>query len=79
MKQLLLLATALLTMSLGFTACEKCKQCELTVTTVVSGGSPSSTTTDLGELCGTDLDDVDGDTSSNTVGSTVTTTTYNCQ
>jgi hypothetical protein len=48
----------LLSIPTFLSSCQQCKECTLTEL----AGTPNETTTDLGEKCGDELDEVDGKT-----------------
>ena len=56
MKKLLIIIAV---SALGFTACKKCANCTTTVTTKTTG-QPAQTAISTGELCGDDLEEMDG-------------------
>lgn len=72
MKKLILVVMAVV--AVGATSCKKCKDC--TVTSKQDGVTVG--TTDVGELCGDDLKEVDGKTISSTSMGITVEQTYNC-
>ena len=70
-----LFAAALAVAAFGFTSCEKCKDC---TAEVLDSNNQVMASSDLGELCGDDLEAVDGETIETSSGGITIKTRYTC-